>query len=31
MTKRHKVLLYTIDDVSDHARECARSLGAGPA
>lgn len=28
MTKRHKVLLYTIDDVSDHARECARSLGA---
>ena len=28
MTKRHKVLLYTIDDVSDYARECARSLGA---
>ena len=28
MTKRHKVLLYTIDDVSDYARECARSLDA---
>lgn len=28
MTKPHKVLLYTIDDVSDYAQECLRKRGA---
>ena len=28
MTSPHKVLLYTIDDVSDYARACLRELGA---
>lgn len=31
MTKRHKVLLYTIDDVSDYARVRAEPWRAGPA
>lgn len=28
MSNRHRVLLYTIDDVSDYAQECLRKLGA---